>query len=323
MAMMLIDGVLAEKPRSPDGRFQRFPSKFRHWIKPAPEARFPAEADRYHLFISPACPWCHRVMILRSLKGLETIIPVTYLEAQLGEKGWKTDAASHHALPGLHADRYLYETYLRADPGYTGFITAPLLLDRKSGLIVSNESADIMRMFNEAFNDLTGNRADFYPPSLRSHIDRLNDFVQDRIAEGVYRAGFATSQEAYDTAVDWLADGLEHLDELLGEQRYLAGDCITEADWRLYPALVRFDPVYFLHFRAGQRRIADHPNLSAYLRDLHQMPGIAETVDMEHIRRHYFLSHRHLNPTGIIPIGPQSDLTRPHGRDSQFQKRAG
>ncbi|RED47749.1 glutathione S-transferase family protein [Aestuariispira insulae] len=323
MAKMLINGQLAEKPRAPDGRFERFPSQYRHWISRQKDTEFPAETNRYHLFISEACPWCHRVMILRALMGLEKFITVTYMDALMGEEGWRIDPDRHPDLPGLYGDQFLYQTYLRDNPAYTGTITAPVLYDRKSERIVSTESSDIMRMFHQAFSGLTGKGQDLYPSALRGRIDRINDFVQDRIAEGVYRAGFATSQDAYDTAVDRLVDGLSQLEEMLCAQRYLAGERITEADWRLYPVLLRFDPVYWIHFKIGPHRIADYSNLSAYLRELHQIPGIAATVDMDHIRRHYFLSHRHLNPGGIMPRSPQFDLNQSHNREKVVWRRVG
>ncbi len=314
MAMMLIDGELADKPKSADGRFVRMGGGFDDWIEPDANARYPAEAGRYHLYVSMACPWCHRVTIMLALKGLEDHISVTQIEPIMGEESWKIDQAGFEPDAGIERDEFMYQVYQRTDANYTGPITVPVLLDKKTGHIVNTNSADIMRMLNTAFDGISGNCGDFYPQSLRSEIDRINHLVFVPVNNGVYRAGFATTQAAYDEAIETLFRTLAELDGLLGARRYLAGDQITEADWRLFTTLIRFDPVYVTHFKTDRKRIADYANLAPYLRELYQVPGIVETIDMNHIRQHYFQSHRHINPFGIIATGPELDLLKPHGR---------
>jgi putative glutathione S-transferase len=301
-----------------DGAYRRLPTTLHNWVTvdgapgPSGTGGYKAEADRYHLYVSLACPWAHRTLIFRKLKKLEKLISVSVVEPLMLDEGWTFS----EALPDHLAHRqYLRDVYTAAVPDFTGRVTVPVLFDKKTGTIVNNESAEIIRMFNSAFDKVGGDASlDFYPHALRHEIDALNAAVYDNVNNGVYKAGFATTQEKYDTAVTALFDMLDVLDERLAERRYLMGGHVTEADWRLFTTLVRFDAVYVTHFKCNLRRIADYPNLSGYLRELYQMPGIAETVDLDHIRRHYYGSHRHINPFGIIPIGPALDFHSPHGR---------
>jgi putative glutathione S-transferase len=301
-----------------DGRFKRADAKFRNWITadgspgPSGEGGFPAEAGRYHLYVAWACPWAHRTLIFRKLKKLEEIVPVSIVEAIMDEEGWTFSAE----LPDHVAGRArLSEVYTDAKADYTGRVTVPTLWDKQRETIVSNESSEIIRMFNSAFDEIGGDASlDFYPPALRDEIDEINALVYTTVNNGVYRTGFARSQEAYDEAAGALFDTLDKLEERLGHQRYLVGERLTEADWRLFTTLLRFDPVYFTHFKCNLRRIVDYPNLYGYLRELYQVPGIRETVDLDATRRHYYMSHRSINPLGIVPIGPQIDLGIPHER---------
>lgn len=304
MTKMLINGILRDKPAQSDGRFERPPSRFRGWIENNANAVFPAEPNRYHLYLSKACPWCHGVDLVLSIQGLRDVIRITWMDPIMSENGWVIDQMSFDPAHGVPRDRYLYEVYQRAAPDYTGVISVPVLLDRESGEIVSTDSADIMRMLGQAFPGTAG--SDLYPENLRPEIDRLSDLIQNPIRNGVYRAGFATSQTAYCDAVTVIFETLDTLEELLETRRYFAGDQPTEVDLKLFPTLLRFDPVYVTHFKIDRARIADYPALSRYLADLASRPEIAETIDLPHIREHYFKSHRHINPTGIIPIGPMS-----------------
>jgi putative glutathione S-transferase len=290
------------------GRFERQASAFRGWVSdPTP--------GRYHLYVSLACPWSHRTVIVRTLKGLEHAVGVSHVAPFRDARGWAFPGGPY--VDHLHGWSFLSEAYRQTDPSFDGRITVPVLWDREEGRIVSNESADIVRMLNSAFDALATNPGlDLYPEDLRDEIDRLNERIYHTVNNGVYRAGFATSQEAYEEAFEELFASLAWLDELLGERRYLAGDRITEADWRLWVTLVRFDPVYYVHFRCNGRRLVDHPNLWAYARELYQLPGIAETVDMAQIKEHYYTTHDMLNPKRIIPAGPLDlDWNAPHGRD--------
>ena len=297
------------------GEFRRQDSRFRHWLTPDGEEGpngefgFKAEKDRYHLYVSLACPWAHRTLIFRELKQLESYIDVTIVDPIMLENGWEMN----DPLYGLD---FLYQLYLKADASYEGRVTVPVLWDKKTASIVSNESSEIIRMFNTAFNHLTGNTADYYPTSLRPVIDELNDRIYDTINNGVYRAGFATSQQAYEKAFYSLFDSLDWLERKLTAQRYLAGSQITEADWRLFTTLIRFDAVYYGHFKANRQRLADYPAISAYIRELYQVPGVAETVNFEHIKTHYYVSHKTINPTGVVPVGPDQDFTAAHNRRS-------
>lgn len=316
---LLVDGVWKDQwydTKSSGGRFVRKDSAFRNWITadggagPSGSGGFKAEAGRYHLFVSLACPWAHRTLIFRKLKGLEDLVPVTAVDPLMLENGW-----TFRKPDPVTGSDYAWQIYVRADPQYSGRATVPILWDRKTGTIVNNESAEIIRMFNSAFDDLTGSRADYYPADLRDEIDRLNDRIYSGVNNGVYRSGFATTQQAYQEAVGEVFETLDWLEGLLGSHRYLAGDRLTEADWRLFTTLVRFDAVYVGHFKCNLRRIVDYPNLSNYLRDLYQTPGIAGTVDMTTIKQHYFGSHASINPHGIVPVGPDLDFDAPHDRD--------
>ena len=293
---------------SEDGEFRRAPTQFHCAIG---DACHPAEAGRYHLYVSLACPWAHRAVIFRAIKGLESIVPMTVVHPHMLERGWEFRPDPEP----LYGARCLHELYARSEPGYSGRVTVPVLWDRIAGRIVCNESAEIIRMFNSAFDALTGNRDDYYPEALRAEIDAINDFVYDRVNNGVYRCGFATRQAVYEAAFDALFEALDVLEGRLGRQRYLVGDRLTEADWRLFTTLLRFDVVYHGHFKCNRNRIVDMPNLWAWLRELYQFPAIRETVDIEQIKQHYYFSHATINPTRIVPRGPGLDLERPHGRD--------
>lgn len=300
---------------SKDGSFQRESAQRRHWITADGQGGFAAEADRYHLYVSLACPWAHRTLILRKLKGLENLIDVSVVSWLMGEDGWTFDTALGSTGDKLDGQTFLHQRYTRDDPQYSGRVTVPLLWDKQQQRIVNNESSEIIRMFNSAFDGLTGNRLDFYPEPLRPVIDQLNERIYPAVNNGVYRAGFATSQSAYEQAFDELFAELDHLEQLLAEKRYLAGEYLTEADWRLFTTLIRFDTVYYGHFKCNHRRIIDYPNLSNWLRELYQWPGVAETVNFTHIKHHYYTSHHTINPTGIVPKGPMLDLTPDHDRE--------
>jgi putative glutathione S-transferase len=294
------------------GRFVRAQSGFRNWITPdgspgpSGEGGFRAEAGRYHLYVSYACPWAHRTLIFRALKDLDNLISVSVTDAKMpDETGWSFTGTSGSTGDTLNHFDYLWQVYALADPHYTGRVTVPVLWDKQRKTIVNNESAEIIRMLNSAFNDLTGNSADFYPAPLREKIDALNARIYDTVNNGVYKAGFATTQEAYEEAFAALFESLDWLESILGETPYLAGEEITEADWRLFTTLVRFDAVYVGHFKCNKRRIADYPNLSHYLKALYEVPGVKETVHIDHIKTHYYWSHVTINPTRIIPVGPE------------------
>ena len=299
--------------KSSNGEFKRKDSAFRNWVTadgsagPSGTGGFKAESGRYHLYVSYACPWAHRTLIFRALKDLEDHIDVTVVDPVMLENGWEVEDP-------LHQSRYLYELYLRADPSYEGRVTVPVLWDKHQDTIVSNESAEIIRMFNSAFNDLTGNHTDYWPVALRDDIEVINQRIYDTINNGVYRAGFATSQAAYETAFETLFDSLEWLENHLAANRYLLGDTLTEADWRLFTTLVRFDAVYFGHFKCNLKPLTDYSAISDYVRELYQTPGVALTVHMDHIKTHYYASHRTINPTGVVPVGPELTFEQPHGR---------
>lgn len=321
---LLVDGVWREgwyDTSKTGGRFERSKSQFRSWITPdggpgpSGEGGFKAEPGRYHLYVAMACPWAHRALIFRTLKGLEELLPITSVAPHMGKKGWSFAPAEEGGDrdPLFGAER-LYEIYAQADPGYTGRVTVPVLWDKQRNTIVNNESAEIIRMLNSAFDGSGAKSGDYYPEAHRAEIDAINERVYETVNNGVYRAGFATSQEAYEEALHPLFDSLDWLDARLASKRFLTGNRITEADWRLFTTLVRFDPVYCFHFKCNIRRIADYPNLSGYLRDLYAVPGIAETVDMAAIKRHYYGSHPTVNPSGIVPVGPTLDYAAPHER---------
>ena len=320
---MLVDGVWKDVWYDTDktgGKFKRESSQFRNWLtadgSPGPEGKggFEAEKGRYHLYVALACPWAHRTLIFRKLKGLEDYIDVSIVDPLMLENGWEFKNRDGGTADTVNSADFLWQVYTKADPNYTGRVTVPVVWDKKRETIVSNESAEIIRMFNSAFDHLTGNTEDFYPEDLREGIDEINAIVYDTVNNGVYKAGFATKQDAYSENVLKLFETLDMLENRLGENRYLMGDRLTEADWRLFTTLVRFDPVYVGHFKCNLKRIADYPNLSGYLRELYQVPGVKETVNIDHIKRHYYGSHKTINPTGIVPEGPILDLDAPHRR---------
>jgi putative glutathione S-transferase len=320
---LLVDGVWHDEwydTKSTGGRFVRKDSAFRHWITadgspgPTGDGGFKAEPDRYHLYVSLACPWAHRTLIVRALKGLERFLPVSSVHWVMRENGWTFEPGPGVVPDPIHNARYMHQIYTAAKADYTGRVTVPVLWDKARGTIVNNESSEIIRMFNTAFDGLGARAGDFYPQALRPEIDAINQRIYDTVNNGVYKAGFATTQDAYEEAVVPLFETLDWLDDRLATRRYLLGSSPTEADWRLFTTLVRFDPVYVGHFKCNLRRIADYPNLSRYLRDLYQTPGVAETVNMQHIKGHYYESHLGINPTGIVPKGPVLDLDAPHGR---------
>jgi putative glutathione S-transferase len=320
---LLVDGVWQDEQhaqRTPAGRFVRPATRFRNWITEdgsagaSGEGGFPAARDRYHLYVSLACPWAHRTVIMRKLKGLEEIVSISVVEPLYGPHGWRFGTGAGTIPDGVNGASELAEIYLRADPKYTGRVSVPALWDKDRRTIVNNESAEIIRMLNGAFGRFTNVRTDYYPQALRGEIDLVNTLVYENINNGVYRTGFATTQEAYEDAFASVFAALDELEARLARQRYLAGKEITEADWRLFPTLIRFDAVYYSHFKCNLRRIVDYPNLWNYLRDLYQQPGVAATVNMDHIKRHYYGSQRHVNPTGIVPVGPALDFLSPHDR---------
>jgi putative glutathione S-transferase len=289
-------------------------SSFRSWLTTDGQAGpdgalgFKAEKSRYHLYVSLACPWAHRTLISRQLNELQDYIDVTVVEPIMLGNGWALDDP-------LYGFDFLYQLYLKADVNYEGRVTVPVLWDKQTKTIVSNESSEIIRMFDTAFNHLTGNVDDYYPKDLKQEIDTVNARVYETINNGVYRAGFATTQEAYETAFSKLFDSLEWVEDMLSKQRYLVGEQLTEADWRLFTTLIRFDAVYFGHFKTNRQRVADYPAMSAYLRELYQVPGVAETVNFDHIKTHYYASHLTINPTGVIPVGPSQNFLAPHNRE--------
>ncbi|WP_226664069.1 glutathione S-transferase family protein [Microbulbifer aggregans] len=302
------------------GEFEREAAQLRNWVTAdgsagaSGEGGFMAEKGRYHLYVSLACPWAHRTLIFRQLKQLQDYITVSVVSPYMLESGWSFREDEGSTGDHLYSSEYLYQIYTRNRADYTGRVTVPILWDKDRECIVSNESAEIIRMFNSAFNDLTGDAQDFYPQDLRGDIDATNRFVYENVNNGVYRAGFATSKEAYEAAYHRLFEALEKLEQRLAVNRYLAGDRITEADWRLFTTLIRFDAVYHGHFKCNKQRLADYPNLWDYVRELYQWPGVSETVDFYHIKTHYYASHRNINPTGIVPLGPELDYSAPHGR---------
>ena len=320
---LLVDGQWQDKwydTKASEGRFEREDAGFRNWVTfdgsagPSGIGGFKAEPNRYHLYVSLACPWAHRTTIYRKLKGLEDMISLSIVHPFMGDKGWTfAEGAGVIADPIVKAD-YLYEVYIAAKPDYTGRVTVPILWDKETNTIVSNESSEIIRMFNSAFDEVGATAVNFLPTELLAEIDTVNEFVYSAVNNGVYKAGFATTEAAYKEAVVTLFDALDTLESRLVDQRYLLGDTITEADWRLFTTLVRFDAVYVGHFKCNIRRIVDYPNLWGYLRDLYQVPGIAETVSIEHIKAHYYTSHANINPTRIIPVGPLLDFNEPHDR---------
>ncbi|KPV98880.1 MULTISPECIES: glutathione S-transferase family protein [Pseudoalteromonas] len=320
---LLVNGQWHDKWYDTDnnqGEFKREAAQLRNWVTEdgsagqSGDAGFKAEKDRYHLYVSLACPWAHRTLIFRHLKGLEDYISVSVVSPDMLEHGWTFDKDNHSTGDALFDSEFMHQIYTRNKADYSGRVTVPVLWDKKTQRIVSNESAEIIRMFNSAFNALTGNERDFYPQSLRSEIDEVNEFVYHNINNGVYRAGFATTQEAYTEAFDDLFAALDKIEQRLTANRYLVGDTLTEADWRLFTTLIRFDSVYVGHFKCNLRTIESYPAISNYLRELYQIEGVSKTVDFYHIKRHYYFSHTMINPTQVVPKGPDIDYARPHNR---------
>ena len=320
---LLVNGQWQDKWYDTDnnqGEFKREAAQLRNWVTEdgsaglSGDAGFKAEKDRYHLYVSLACPWAHRTLIFRHLKGLEDYISVSVVSPDMLEHGWTFDKDNHSTGDALFDSDFMHQIYTRNKADYSGRVTVPVLWDKKTQRIVSNESAEIIRMFNSAFNGLTANERDFYPQSLRSEIDEVNEFVYHNINNGVYRAGFATTQEAYTEAFDNLFAALDKIEQRLTANRYLVGDTLTEADWRLFTTLIRFDSVYVGHFKCNLRTIESYPAISNYLRELYQIEGVSKTVDFYHIKRHYYFSHTMINPTQVVPKGPDIDYARPHNR---------
>jgi len=320
---LLIDGVWRDQwydTKGAGGRFVRPRTAFRNWVTsggaagPMGKGGFAAAPGRYHLYVSLACPWAHRTLIMRALKGLEDLVSLSVVHWRMLDHGWTFEPGPGVIPDPVHGAEYLYQVYLSADASHTGRVTTPVLWDKLTGTIVNNESAEIIRMFNDAFDDVGARAGDYYPADLRGEIDALNERIYDTVNDGVYKAGFATAQAAYEEAVGKLFDTLDWLEAKLARRRYLCGDRVTEADIRLVVTLLRFDLVYFSHFKCNARRIADYPNLSGYTRDLYQLPGVAPTFDAGHVKRHYYESHRTLNPSGIVPVGPVIDFGAPHDR---------
>ena len=321
---LMVDGKWVDRwydTASHGGRFVRRQSQFRNWVTadgapgPTGEGGFAAMPGRYHLYVSYACPWAHRTLIFRKLMKLEETVSLSVVHWLMGENGWTFREEAGATGDRLHGASYLHEIYTRAESDYSGRVTVPVLWDEERQTIVSNESSEIIRMFNDAFAGDGVTRPDFRPQDLRGEIDEVNAFVYDKINNGVYKAGFATSQEAYEDAFNDLFVALDRLEERLGRQRYLTGDRLTEADWRLFTTLVRFDAVYVGHFKCNRNRLMDMPNLWGFTRELYQIPGVAETVHLDHIKRHYYESHLTVNPTGVVPLGPDIDFSAAHDRD--------
>lgn len=320
---LLIEGVWHDRwydTEKTGGRFVRQDSQFRNWVTAdgsaglTGKAGFKAESDRYHLYVSSACPWAHRTLIFRALKGLEDQISVSVVHWLMAEKGWTFEPGEGVIPDRINNARFLHEVYTKANPTYTGRVTVPVLWDKQTNAIVSNESSEIIRMLNSAFDGVGALPGDYYPPDLREEIDALNARIYPNVNNGVYKAGFATTQKAYEEAIAPLFDTLAWLEERLSQGRYLTGDRLTEADWRLFTTMVRFDPVYVGHFKCNLKRVVDYPNLWGYIRDLYQVPKVAETVNFQHIKGHYYESHKTINPTGVVPLGPEIDFTAPHNR---------
>ncbi|WP_171241368.1 glutathione S-transferase family protein [Ruegeria sp. HKCCA5491] len=321
---LLVDGKWHDTwydTKSTGGAFKRSAAQFRNWITadgsagPSGKGGFKAEPNRYHLYVSLACPWAHRTLIFRELKGLTDLISVSVVHPDMMDKGWTFETDDHGATgDGLFGLEFAHQVYTKADPAYSGRVTVPILWDNTQETIVSNESSEIIRMFNSAFDGITGNTDDYWPEAMRDDIEEVNARIYSDVNNGVYKSGFATSQQAYDAAVGPLFETLGWLENRLSTHRYLMGDRVTEADWRLFTTLIRFDPVYHLHFKCNRNRLVDYPNLWAYTRELYQWPGVAQTVNMNHIVRHYHYSHDSINPHRIIPVNPMLDYMEPHGR---------
>ena len=311
---LIVDGKWVDQwydTKNSDGKFVRQNSAYRNIISNEENNVYQAEVGRYHLYVSLACPWAHRTLIFRQLKGLENIISISVVEPEMLDKGWSFSETGED----LYQLNKMFEIYLKGDAAYQGRVTVPVLWDKKTATIVNNESSEIIRIFNTAFNEITGNYVDYYPQSLQGEIDEVNAFIYDDINNGVYKAGFATNQEVYQEAFDALFNRLDWLEERLTKQRYLVGNQITEADWRLFTTLIRFDAVYHGHFKCNRQTLASFPHISGYVRELYQVPNVAKTVDFHHIKTHYYASHEMINPTRIVPMGPFLDFSLPHNRE--------
>ncbi|GDY26328.1 glutathione S-transferase family protein [Agarivorans sp. Toyoura001] len=321
---LLVDGKWQDKwyeTKENKGRFVRSEAQFRNWVTadgsagPSGKEGFKAEAGRYHLYVSHACPWANRTMIFRKLKGLEQMIDYSVVHWFMGENGWTFAPGEGVVSDPINQAEFMHQVYTAADANYSGRVTVPVLWDKQQQTIVSNESADIIRMFNSAFDDVGAKAGDYYPQALRAEIEALNQRIYHSVNNGVYRAGFATTQEAYEEALYPLFESLDFIEQILAKQRYLTGKQLTEADWRLFTTLIRFDAVYVGHFKCNLKRIVDYPNIDAYMRELYQIEGIAETINFEHIKRHYYQSHGMVNPTRVVPVGPILYLNKAHQRD--------
>lgn len=316
---LLVDGKWQDKwydTSKNGGKFERQASKFRDNVSNDEDAKYPVESGRYHLYVSLACPWAHRALIFRKLKGLEEHIDVSVVHPEMLDNGWEFKEYPGSTGDKLYGFDYAHQIYTKAKPEITTRVTVPILWDKQTETIVNNESAEIIRIFNSGFNTLTSNDDDYYPEALRQEIDDINEMVYHDINNGVYKAGFATTQKAYEEAFNALFHALDIVEERLSKQRYLVGSNITEADWRLFTTLIRFDAVYHGHFKCNKKQIADYPNIYGYMKELYQVPGVAETVNFDHIKRHYYFSHTMINPTQIIPVGPEQDLMSAHGREN-------
>lgn len=316
---LLVDGKWQDKwydTSKNGGKFERQASKFRDNVRNDEDAKYPVESGRYHLYVSLACPWAHRALIFRKLKGLEEHIDVSVVHPEMLDNGWEFKEYPGSTGDKLYGFDYAHQIYTKAKPEITTRVTVPILWDKQTETIVNNESAEIIRIFNSGFNALTSNDDDYYPEALRQEIDDINEMVYHDINNGVYKAGFATTQKAYEEAFNALFHALDIVEERLSKQRYLVGSNITEADWRLFTTLIRFDAVYHGHFKCNKKQIADYPNIYGYMKELYQVPGVAETVNFDHIKRHYYFSHTMINPTQIIPVGPEQDLMSAHGREN-------
>jgi glutathionyl-hydroquinone reductase len=314
---MLVKGewLTEREQEDQDGQFIRPSTTFRQWVKSDNSTPFTPDLGRYHLYISWACPWAHRTAIMRSIKGLEAVISLSVVDPVMGDEGWAFSTAPGAIPDDVNDASYLREIYLKAEPNFTGRVTVPILWDRSTKTIVNNESREILRMLDQEFNHLGENPVNLCPSELRSHIDQVIDEIYQPINNGVYRAGFATQQKAYEEAVRELFEALDHWEGVLARQRYLCGDRLTEADICMFTTLLRFDAVYYSHFKCNIRRIFDYPNLWNYLKDIYQYPGVQETCHLDHIKQHYYRSHPNVNPTGIVPVGPELDFSTPHDRD--------
>ncbi|MGH7897528.1 MAG: glutathione S-transferase family protein [Candidatus Binatia bacterium] len=321
---LLVDGVWQTDwydTKRTGGRFLREPTKFHDRVSADGSSGFPAQAGRYHLYVSLACPWACRTLVFRRLKRLDDVISVSVVDPEMGDEGWVFSDGPGCIPDTVNGFSRLHQVYTAAKPDYTGRVTVPVLWDKTRRTIVNNESADIIRMLNSEFDAFGDSAVDFYPAESRSEIDAVNARVYENVNNGVYRTGFATTQEAYGEAWRTLFDELDLLEDRLSRRRYLCGECITEADWRLFTTLVRFDAVYYSHFKCNRQRLVDYPNLWGFTRELYQVPGVAETVNLDHIKRHYYRSHVSINPTRIVPLGPTIDLTTPHDRERFSRSR--